>query len=216
MFILAISCLKWSEVRVAQSCLTPCDPMDYTVHGILQARILEWVAILQGIFSRGSSEPRDRSQVSRITDGFFTRWFTREAHFLLDHIQFTLIHGPNIRGSYAALFCTALDFSFITDTSTSEHRFCFGPAASFFLELLVIVLCSFQIAYWTTSNPGGSSFGVIFSFSFFFFLSFYTVPEVLMANILEWFTIPSSSGSHFVRTLHYDPSDLGDPAWHGS
>ena len=43
----------WSEVKVAQSCPTLCDPMNYTVHGILQARILEWVA-----FSRGSSQPR--------------------------------------------------------------------------------------------------------------------------------------------------------------
>ena len=40
------------EVKVAQSCLTLCDPMDYTVHGILQARLLEWVAYP---FSRGSS-----------------------------------------------------------------------------------------------------------------------------------------------------------------
>ena len=36
---------KGSEVKVAQSCPTLCEPMDYTVHGILQARILEWVAI---------------------------------------------------------------------------------------------------------------------------------------------------------------------------
>ena len=43
------------KVKVAQSCLTLCDPMDCTVHGILQARILEWVAIP---FSRGSSQPR--------------------------------------------------------------------------------------------------------------------------------------------------------------
>ena len=45
------------KVKVAQSCPTLCDPMDYTVHGILQARILEWVAFP---FSRGSSQPRDR------------------------------------------------------------------------------------------------------------------------------------------------------------
>ena len=45
-----------SEVKVAQSCLTLCDPMGYTVHRILQARILEWVAFP---FSRGSSQPRD-------------------------------------------------------------------------------------------------------------------------------------------------------------
>ena len=45
------------KVKVTQLCLTLCDPMDYTVHGILQARILEWVAFL---FSRGSSQPRDQ------------------------------------------------------------------------------------------------------------------------------------------------------------
>ena len=49
-------CAVISEVKVAQSCLTLCDPMDYTVHGILQARKLEWVAFP---FSRGSSQPRD-------------------------------------------------------------------------------------------------------------------------------------------------------------
>ena len=49
------------SVKVAHSCLTLCDPMDYTVHGILQARILEWVAFP---FSRGSSQSRDQTQVS--------------------------------------------------------------------------------------------------------------------------------------------------------
>ena len=67
------SCLHsdpWKvRVEVVQSCLTLCDPMDYTVHGILQARILEWVAIP---FSRGSSQPRDQTQVSCTAGGFFT------------------------------------------------------------------------------------------------------------------------------------------------
>ena len=44
------------KVKIAQSCLTLCDPLGYTVHGILQAGILEWVAFP---FSRGSSQPRD-------------------------------------------------------------------------------------------------------------------------------------------------------------
>ena len=57
------------EVKVAQSCPTLCDPMDYTVRGILRARMLEWVA---GPFSRGSSQPRDGLQVARIAGGFFT------------------------------------------------------------------------------------------------------------------------------------------------
>ena len=59
---------------VTQSCPTLCDPMDCSppgssVHGILQARILEWLAIP---FSRGSSQPRDQTQVSCIAGGFFT------------------------------------------------------------------------------------------------------------------------------------------------
>ena len=45
---------EYWKVKVAQSCLTLCDPMDYTVHGILQARILEWITLP---FSRGSSQP---------------------------------------------------------------------------------------------------------------------------------------------------------------
>ena len=57
------------KVKVAQSCLTLCDPMNYIVHGILQDRILEWVAFH---FSRGSSQPRDQTQVSHVAGGFFT------------------------------------------------------------------------------------------------------------------------------------------------
>ena len=65
---------------VAQLCPTLCDPMDCSrpgslVHGILQAKILEWVAIP---FSR-SSQPRDRTQGSHTAVGFFTIWATREA-----------------------------------------------------------------------------------------------------------------------------------------
>ena len=69
---------KWNlvTVRVTQSCPDPCKHMDYTVHGILQARILELVAFP---FSRGSSPPRDHIQASHIAGGFFTTWATREA-----------------------------------------------------------------------------------------------------------------------------------------
>ena len=58
-------------VKVVQLCPTFCDPSptDYTVHGILQARILECVAVL---CSRGSSQPRDQTQVSCIEGGCFT------------------------------------------------------------------------------------------------------------------------------------------------
>ena len=50
--------------------------MDYAVHKILQARMLEWVAFP---FSKESSQPRDQTQVSRLAGGFFTTWATREA-----------------------------------------------------------------------------------------------------------------------------------------
>ena len=57
------------KVKAAQSCPALWDAMDYTVHGILQARTLEWVAFP---FCRGSSQTRDGTQVSCIAGGFFT------------------------------------------------------------------------------------------------------------------------------------------------
>ena len=84
--------LKWNSVKppsrgfgrsvlVTQLCLTLCDPMEHSslgssVYGILQARILEWVAIP---FSRKSSWPRDWTWVSCIAGRFFTVWATKEA-----------------------------------------------------------------------------------------------------------------------------------------
>ena len=55
------------------------DPVDDTIHGILQARIQQRVAFP---FSRGSSQSRDRTQVSCIAGGFFTSWATREAYIM--------------------------------------------------------------------------------------------------------------------------------------
>ena len=74
-----ICCLK-VNMLAAQSCLALCGPMDWSppgssVHGIVQARILESVAIS---FSREASQPRDRTQVSCIAGRFFTIWVTRE------------------------------------------------------------------------------------------------------------------------------------------
>ena len=64
------------KVKIAQLCPTLCNPMDHRVHRILQAGMLEWVAFP---FSRGSSLPKDQTQVSRIAGGFFTSWAIREA-----------------------------------------------------------------------------------------------------------------------------------------
>ena len=77
------------KVLVTQWCQTLCDPMDCSlpgssVHGILQAWITEWVALP---FSRGSSWPRDRTQVSHIAGRFFAFWVTREAGASTHHIN---------------------------------------------------------------------------------------------------------------------------------
>ena len=70
--------LNYSESEVAQSCPTLCDPMDcslqgFSIHGIFQARIVEWVTIS---FSRGSSRPRDGTRVSHIGGRCFNLWAT--------------------------------------------------------------------------------------------------------------------------------------------
>ena len=64
------------QFKWLNSFLTVCGPMDYIIHEILQARILEWVAFS---FSRGSSQLGDWTQVSCIADRFFTSWAMKEA-----------------------------------------------------------------------------------------------------------------------------------------
>ena len=77
-YLLLVTVSVCRTVLVAQSCLTLCDPMDcslpgFSVHGILQAGILEWTAIP---FSRGTSQPRDQTLVSCLAGRFFTVWAT--------------------------------------------------------------------------------------------------------------------------------------------
>ena len=78
--------------EVAQSCLTLCDPMDCSlphssVHGIFQARVLEWGAVS---FSRGSSQPRNRTRVSSIVGRRFTVWATREKCLVQSKIEWKI------------------------------------------------------------------------------------------------------------------------------
>ena len=79
LLVMAVDCAVLC--LVSQSCLTLCDPMvcslpGSSVHGMLPARILDWVAYP---FSRGSSQPKDQTGVSCIAGRFFTCWATREA-----------------------------------------------------------------------------------------------------------------------------------------
>ena len=86
MILVCFLTVKWSEV--AQLCLTLRDPMDcslpgFSVHAILQARILEWVAIPS---SRGSSQPRNQTK-SCIAGRFFTSWATRKSSLVAQMVK---------------------------------------------------------------------------------------------------------------------------------
>ena len=92
-FLLIAFILK-GRSEVAQSCLTLWDPMDCnqqgsSVYGIFQARVLEWVAIS---FSRGSSWPRNGTQVSCIAGRRFTVWATRKALIFLIRLPFKFLY----------------------------------------------------------------------------------------------------------------------------
>ena len=118
-----------------------------------------------------------------------------------------LIHGPNIPGSYAILLFTALDSPSIT---SHIHNW-----VLFSLWLCLFILSGaisplFPSSILGTYQPGE------FIFQCHIFLLLHTVHGVLKARILTWFAIPFSSGPCFIRTLHYDPSILGGPTWHGS
>ena len=95
------------KVKVAQLCLTLCNP-DYTVHEILQARILEWVAFS---FFRGSSQPRDRTQVSLIAGGVFTSWATRETSpRILEWVAYPFSIGSSRPRNRTGVSCIAGGF----------------------------------------------------------------------------------------------------------
>ena len=98
-------------------------------------------------------------------------------HFLPDHVQFTLIHGPNIPGSYAILFLIALDFTFITRHIHNG------------VEQLVVVLHSSPVAYWTPSELGAY---ILVSYLFAFLCSSWgshsKYTGVVCYSLLQWIT----------------------------
>ena len=100
----------WSKAKqseVSQLCPTLCDPMDCSlpcssIHGIFQARVLEWVAIS---FSRGSSWPRDWTWVFRAVGRRFTFWATREVSC------FTLFSNHTLNPIYSIRFSSNVSTS---------------------------------------------------------------------------------------------------------
>ena len=142
-----------SESEVAQSCPTLCDPMDCSlphssVHGIFQAIVLEWVA---SSFSRGSSQPRDQSQVSHVAGRFFTTWATREARTDYRHIYillyFALLHFTDIALFFKLEFeaCGNIEWSKSIDAIfpiAFTHFMClsdFGNSCNILSFLIIII-----------------------------------------------------------------------------
>ena len=108
------------KVKVTQSCPTLCDPMDCTlpgssVHAILQARILEQVAVP---FSRGSSQSRNQTQISLIAGGFFTIWVTREWRAYVLAGKWTRV--PCLEGSYQSFFLATLQGNWDLSSPTRD------------------------------------------------------------------------------------------------
>ena len=118
---------KILKVKVAQSCPTLFNPTDYTVHGTLQARTLEWVAFP---FSRGSSQPRDRTQVSLTAGGFFTNWAMRESLGFISYNTVLCVCGhpsePFAMETYTnmvMMFCCAVSNK-VSVSDPEPHVFC--------------------------------------------------------------------------------------------
>ena len=116
--------LKWKWKSI-------CPHGLYTIHGILQARILEWVAFP---FSRGSSQPRDRTLVSHIAGRFFTSWATREAQgHLKTLVKFIIGEGEkkwvlswwlleqSFEKQFGSIYPNVKYASHSTQHSTSKH-----------------------------------------------------------------------------------------------
>ena len=100
-----------------QSCLTVCDPMDYTVRGVLQARTLEWVATP---FSRGSSQPRDRTQVSHIARRILYQLSHQGSPRILEWVAYPFSNRSSWPRNQTRVSCIA--WGFFTNWATREAQ----------------------------------------------------------------------------------------------
>ena len=131
------SVLSTISLKVAQSCPTLCNPMDYTVHGILQARILEWVAFPS---SRGSSQPTEWIGVFCTAGGFFTSWASREDQ---EYWSGQPISSPvALPDPGIELGSSALQMDLLPNGKGSYH---------------ITICLLFFLSYWIGSSPKGKT-----------------------------------------------------------
>ena len=109
------------KVKVPQSCQTLCDHMDYTVHGILKARILKWVAFP---FFGGFSQPRDRTHASCIAVGFFTSSSLQGSLRILEWVAYPFSSRSSRLRNQTGVTCTAGGPYWKHSTNTSCYYHC--------------------------------------------------------------------------------------------
>ena len=148
--------------EVAQSCPTLCDPMNCSLpgsslHGILQARVLEWVAIS---FSRGSSRPRDRIPVSCIPGRRFNLWATTEAH-----LPFIYSPSPSTASTWQLPLTHSKNLTILLiDASCKWNHAAFvfykwfislSTISSSFISVIYFRISYFSLNYWSWSDAMG-------------------------------------------------------------
>jgi len=141
-------------VLVTQSCPTLWDPMDCSLqassaHGILQARILEWVAIS---LTRGSSRPRSWTMVSRIAGRFFTFWATMELGVKTPRLSAKWYFRP-IMGNFLKLFFIGVRILLFSEYSLSESTVASGRKSHFNKEILSNNVTTYKISLHSNHPP---------------------------------------------------------------
>ena len=151
-------------------------PPGSCVHGTLQAVILEWVAMPS---SRGSSRPRDRTQVSPIAGGFFVIWVTREALLLANKVN----HNASHHSVHRTIASMAILHAVSPSHDTTGKPFAFTWWVHKYIGYhLCAVLCLVNQSCPTFCDPVDCSPGS-------------SVLGILQARILEWVAVPSSRAS---------------------
>ena len=202
------------KVLVAQLFLTLCDPMNCSppsssVHGILQTRLLEWVATP---FSKGSSQPRDWIQVSYLACGDFTIWSTREAQLQcvanwINHYTFFRVLKPVFFFSFFP--CITTPQSVFPCLSTWNLWDILDPFRSLIFQTLLprffpikILFCSFLFILFFLNLHCSLFVKLLFSVGFIMFSSSYftfsnqyetTKVSVMFPFFLKWNIFPRIS-----------------------
>ena len=171
-----------------QSCPTLCDPINGSppgspVPGILQARTLEWVAISFSSAWKWKVKVKLLNRIQLLATPWTAAYqvplpmgFSRQEYWsgmpLLDHVQFTLIHGPNFLDSYAILFFIALDFTFTTRHTHYWVSFLHWPSCYIFSEAISNCPLLFPSSTLYTYWHGGLSSSFTSFYLFIWFVGF--------------------------------------------